>query len=146
MIAISPGASRLVRLLVRRSRRTTPPISVGVPRLRSSVGSRISASILPPLQRGLSRELRMGGSKCQVWDASSAAVRSEAVTETAYGLQRPYAERAVNLLPEVSDVHLDHIGAILVADVPSRVQQLVVTENLARAAHEGLEECELATG
>src|SRR3954447_18943882 len=46
MMAISPGFSRLVRFFVRRSRRATPPISVGVPRRRSRTGSRITPAIL----------------------------------------------------------------------------------------------------
>src|SRR3954451_11005735 len=47
MMAISPGCSRLVRFLVRRSSRATPPISGEGARRRSRVGSLISCPILP---------------------------------------------------------------------------------------------------
>src|ERR671913_2219695 len=46
MMAISPGRSRFVRFLVRRSSRTRPPTSVGAPRRRSSVGSLVVLNIL----------------------------------------------------------------------------------------------------
>src|SRR4029453_3249074 len=130
MIASSPGRSRLVRILVRRSSRATPPIWVGVPRLRSSVGSRISVSILPPVL---------------LWRAVSvgklyATVATEPVTDSSYRLQRPYAKRAVDLFPEVADVDLDDVGAVSWPKVPSPIKQLVVAEDLSRASHEGLEQ------
>ena len=40
---------------------------------------------------------------------SAAPVASEPVTQSAYGFQRPYAERSVDLFPEVPDVDLDHV-------------------------------------
>src|SRR4029450_573279 len=76
-------------------------------------------------------------------DAFSAAVGPKAVAEAAYCLQRPHAEWTVDFFPEIPDVHLNDVGSVLVTDVPGGVQQLIMTENLAGAAHEGPEEREL---
>src|SRR5215211_2734204 len=164
MIAISPGLSRLVRLLVRRSRRATPPISVGVPRFRSKVGSRMSGSILPPVLQRVHRTDRSRISEASrvPWSAAaayrlrcgrqqgplslSAAVVPKPVAETANRLKRPYAERPVNLLPEITDVDLGYVRAVLVAHVPGGVKQLAMSEDLAWTAHESLQKCKLPSG
>ena len=74
-----------------------------------------------------------------------AAVASEAVSESSYRLQRPYAKRTVDLFPEVANVDLDHVGSVVVLDVPSRVLELVRTEYLSWASHEGLEQRKLTS-
>src|SRR4029453_8926329 len=77
---------------------------------------------------------------------SATAVASEPVAESTHSLQRPQAERAVDLFAEIADIDLDHIGSVLMPDVPGRIEQLTVTEYLAGAAHERLEQRELARG
>src|SRR4030095_8192688 len=78
--------------------------------------------------------------------ASATAVASEPVAESPHSLQRPQAERAVDLLAEIADIDLDHIGSVVMADVPGRIEQLTVTEYLAGASHERLEQGELTGG
>ena len=75
-------------------------------------GGRMS-SILPPVVGG-SPNRQVAGR----WPSSAAAVASEPVTQSAYGLQRPYAERAVDLPSEVADIDLDHVGAVLLPRCP----------------------------
>ena len=78
--------------------------------------------------------------------ASSAAVAAQPVAHPAYGFQRPYAKRPVDLFAEIADVNLYDIGLVFVSDVPCGVQQLAVTENLAGAPHERLKERKLTSG
>jgi hypothetical protein len=74
-----------------------------------------------------------------------AAVAAQPVTESSYRLQRPYTKRAIDLFPQVANVDLDDVGSVLVPDVPSRIQQLMVTEHLSRASHEDLEQRKLTS-
>ena len=53
--------------------------------------------------------------------ASSAAVAAQPVTHPANSLQRPYAERPIDLFPEIADVDLYDVGPVLVSDVPRRI-------------------------
>src|ERR1700733_6984869 len=64
----------------------------------------------------------------------------EPITDAAYRLSRVMCE----LVPEVADVHLDHVGAILIAVVPDVLEQLEPGQDLARTTHEQLEHRELA--
>ena len=54
-----------------------------------------------------------------------------------------HAERAVDLLAQVAHVDVDHVRAVLVAEVPGVLEQLEAGQHLARAAHERLEQREL---
>jgi hypothetical protein len=53
--------------------------------------------------------------------ASTAAVAAQPVTHPTYGLQRPHAERPIDLFAEIADVDLYDVGPVLVSDVPRRV-------------------------
>src|SRR6185503_8178219 len=51
--------------------------------------------------------------------------------------------RSVDLLAEVADVHVDHVGVALEAEVPHVLEDSRARKELAGMAHEVLEECEL---
>src|SRR5690348_12950756 len=46
------------------------------------------------------------------------------VAHAPHGLQRPAAERGVDLAPQVAHVHLDHIGVTVEVAPPHRLQQV----------------------
>src|SRR3954452_3817402 len=69
-------------------------------------------------------------------------VGPEPVAGAADGLD----EIAVELVAQVAHVDLDHVRAVLVGVVPHVLEQLEAGEDLARVAHEGLEQGELAPG
>jgi hypothetical protein len=97
---------------------------------------------------GASNEIQRDARATQISekDRSAAAVAPKPVTQSTYGLQRPNAERAVDLFSEIADVDLDHVGSVLVPDVPGRIQELTVTEYLSGTSHERLKQRELAGG
>src|SRR5215218_6778890 len=53
-------------------------------------------------------------------------------------------ERSVDLAPEIPDVHLDHVGVALEVLAPHPLEQLLLADDLAGVAEQGLEEGELA--
>jgi hypothetical protein len=64
----------------------------------------------------------------------SAFPRLEAVADAANSLQRVVAERPVDLLPQVADVHVDDVRTVLVGGVPRTLDQLVTGDRLAGTA------------
>ena len=50
----------------------------------------------------------------------SPLVRSEPVAGSSHRLERRAAERTVDLLTQVADVDVDHVGAVLVAVIQAR--------------------------
>src|SRR5690349_1597252 len=73
----------------------------------------------------------------------TASVRAQPVTHAPHRLDRVQPEGAVDLLTEVANVDVDHVGAALESDVPGPVEQLGTAERDSRAAHEQLEHREL---
>ena len=73
-------------------------------------------------------------------------VPAEPVAQPADRLDRLQAERPVDLLAQVADVHLDDVRALLEAEVPGRLEQLHLRQHMAGVAHEGLQQRELARG
>src|SRR5207253_10022288 len=57
--------------------------------------------------------------------------------------ERLPAERFVDLAAQVADVDVDDVRAVLVGEVPGVLEQVQPREDLARPAHERLEEREL---
>ena len=53
------------------------------------------------------------------------------------------AERPVDLVPQIANVHVDDVRAILVFHLPRPLEQVNAREHLARAAHEHLKQLQL---
>src|SRR5215471_148306 len=73
-------------------------------------------------------------------------VISYPVTQAPYRLQRGPLERAVDLAPERKDVDVDDPGIALEGEVPDVLDQGSPGEDIARPAHEVLEQRELGRG
>src|SRR5512132_3936176 len=74
---------------------------------------------------------------------SPAAVGPQAIASPANRLDRVESEGTVDLLPQVADVDVDDVRAVVVAVVPGVLEQFEPRQDLAGAAHEGLEQREL---
>src|SRR5919108_2521896 len=68
---------------------------------------------------------------------------TKAVAGAAHSLDRVAPERAVDLLSEVANVHVDDVRAVFVRVVPAVLEEVEAREHLARPAHERLEQREL---
>src|SRR6476646_4786236 len=86
------------------------------------------------------------GNQRRFGGASSSLIREELVTRAAHGLDRLDPERRVDLLAQVPDVHLDHVGIAGEVDPPHVVEDLRLRRDVAVLAHEVLEQRELARG
>ena len=73
-------------------------------------------------------------------------VGRQAVADQAHGLDGATPERLVDPLAEVPDVDLDDVGVALEGVVPHMLEDLGLRDDLARLAHQVLEEGELAGG
>src|SRR6266508_448761 len=78
--------------------------------------------------------------------ASSATGADQAVPGAAHGLERPPAERRVDLAAQVADVHLDDVGVAVVVGVPDVLEDLLLGHDLVAPAHQVLEQGELPGG
>ena len=67
----------------------------------------------------------------------------QTVARTPLRLDRTNSERPIDLLPEVFDVDVNHIGATVVGEVPDVLDQIHPRQDLARVPHEVLDEGEL---
>src|SRR5439155_20016657 len=74
---------------------------------------------------------------------SPAAVSSQPVARPAHSLDRFQPERTVDLLPQVPDVDVHDVRAVLVSVVPGVLEQVEPREHLPGSAHEDLEQGEL---
>src|SRR6266480_446369 len=73
-------------------------------------------------------------------------VISDPVTQAPHRLQRGPLERAIDLAPERADVDVDDPGIAVEGEVPDVVNQGSPGEDIARPAHEVLEQRELGRG
>src|SRR5205807_5545807 len=79
-------------------------------------------------------------------ERDSTAVRPQSVPGSLHRLDRAAPERTVDLLPQVTDVHRDHVRAVLVADVPGVLEQVEPGDDLTWTTHEELEQGVLLGG
>ena len=77
---------------------------------------------------------------------SVGGVRDQAVAGTAHGEDGLHAERRVDLLADVADVDLDDVRVALEVGAPDLVEQLGLRDDRVGAAHQQLEQRELARG
>src|SRR5678815_3317670 len=75
--------------------------------------------------------------------AQDASVLPQPVAGAADGLDRVNPERPVDLLAQVADVDIDDVRPVLVGVVPGVLEPLVAGDDVAGAARQRLEECEL---
>ena len=69
--------------------------------------------------------------------------RVQPVSGTADSLDSPDPERAIDLVPQVADIDIDHVGPVLIGHVPGPLEQVVAGQDLSWPAHEDLEQLEL---
>src|SRR4249920_151992 len=90
--------------------------------------------------------------ECRVKSVQSPAfgsvtgARSDPVAEATDGFDVVAVERPVDLATQVPDVHLDHIGVALELIAPDPLEELLLGDDLARLAHQRLEQLVLAGG
>ena len=79
-------------------------------------------------------------------DAGAEAHAPQPVADAAHRLDRVVRQGAVDLVAQVPDGDVDHVGAVLVGVVPDALQQLEAGDGLAGPLHQRLEQRELARG
>src|SRR5262245_13817018 len=101
-------------------------------------------TIAPVAVRADSRARNDGGRSDAV-PIPSAAVGAQPVAGTPYGLDRPAFERPVDLVAEIADVDVDHVGGAVVREVPDVFEDRGAAEDVALAAQQQLQYGELAS-
>src|SRR5215210_380225 len=76
--------------------------------------------------------------------APSSTIGVQSVADTADGLERASLERSIELVAEVSDVHLDDVGVPFEVVVPHVLEDRGLRHDLALAPEEELEKSHLA--
>ena len=67
------------------------------------------------------------------------ALRGQAISAAAVGLNRGVRQRRAKFFPEIGDMGLDHVGVVLPCEVEEMFQQLALGEDHERPMHEVLE-------
>src|SRR5919106_6328208 len=100
-------------------------------------------TIAPVAVRADSRARNDGG-RSGIVSMPSAAVGAQPVAGTPHGLDRTAPERPVDLVAEVADVDVDHVGGAVVREVPDVFEDRRPAEDVALAAQQQLQYGELA--
>src|SRR5450755_3759221 len=79
-------------------------------------------------------------------EPSGSIVGDDSVTRSAHGVQHALIEVVVDLASQVPDVDLDDVAITFELGAPHLVEQVVLWRHRAAAAHERLEQRELAAG
>src|SRR5207248_9799969 len=72
--------------------------------------------------------------------------RPQPVADATHGFERVASEGAVDLVAKPPDVDVDHVRAVVIAEVPRVVEQLETGQHPARLSHQRLEHGELLRG
>src|SRR6478752_7510528 len=97
------------------TRRTRPNAAAEIVIANASV-----AMIVSRTRTVCGHQVRRGASS----STTSSVIGEELVARAAHGLDRLDAERRVDLLPQVADVHLDHVRVAGEVDAPHVVEDL----------------------
>src|SRR4029453_1206234 len=120
------------------STRAIPPPSRARP-TRTVAATVVRTRTAPALARTSRSSDQRGRRPGDGPDPPSPAIFRHPIARSPDGLDRRPPERAVELVAQAPDVHLDDVGVAFEVDVPHVVQDLALGHDAARPAHQELE-------